>query len=214
MSNSLATLNGYLDTALNDASDMTWASAEKNNVIDWAVAMLWPRVSFPTDPTSTTLSLVAGTYFYELPADDGTIMAVSKLGLVADDDTELGFLTSSWEIVGDVYATASAPQIHISPVIVDSYAGGVVRVYGYCRFDTSAALIPDEYVPPVLATARAELYRRVTGDRTRFKAWLSRQQTQNVSENEALSMVADAQRDADRLRDQRKVWQRPVPGRV
>lgn len=209
MANDLATLNGYLDTALNDASDVTWGSTEKNNVITWAVANLWPRISFPNDPTTDDITLVAETYFYDVP---DTVGAVSKLFLVDADADEAGFLTpGTWELIGVPFSTQ---EVHISPSIVDANAGGSVRIYGYSRYDTTSSLIPDDYVPIVLAEARAELYRRVTGDRARFKAWLSRQQTQNVSENEALSMVADAVREAERLRSRQKTWQRPVPARV
>lgn len=208
MSNNLAGLNAFLDTALNDA-DVTWTSAEKDNILTWAVASLYPRLARQLDPTTTTVTLVEDTYFYSLPSG---VMDVSQVFVVDSNDEEWGFLTDgTWEIVGD--PILGTGLIHVSPTIVNN-VGGELRLYGYGRFDTSSNLIPDDYVPIVLATARAEAYRRVAGDRARFKVWLARQQTQNISENEALQMVSDAARDADQLKSQFKTWRRPVPGRV
>lgn len=208
MSNNLAGLNAFLDTALNDA-DVTWTSAEKDNILTWAVAGLYPRLARPLDPTLTTVALTADTFYYALP--DG-VMDVSQVFLVNADDAEWGFLKNgSWEIVGDPLQATGL--IHVSPTIVNTI-GGTLRLHGYGRFDVTTNLIPDDYVPVVIAAARAEAYRRVTGDRARFKVWLSRQQTQNVSENEALGMVAEATRDAERLSSKFKTWRRPVSARV
>jgi hypothetical protein len=54
----------------------------------------------------------------------------------------------------------------------------------------------------------------VIGDRTRFKAWLSRQQTQNLSVNEALQFLNEAVNTAERLKSEHFTWAKPIPGRV
>lgn len=212
MSNDATTLNGFLDTALNDASDTVWTSTEKDNVLSRAVASLWPRLSVEVDPTANTITLLASTYSYALP---GTyIGAVSKLFLVDTSSIEAGFLDKgSWELIGSPFT--GTPKLHISQTIVDNNVGATIRVYGYQRFQISAApYIPDEYVPLVLSVARAELLRRMVTDRSRFQVWLSRQQTQNISVNEGLQMVGEAQQEAQRERAQFKIWQRPVAARV
>lgn len=212
MSNNLAGLNGYLDTALADTADTTWTSDEKNNVLTWVVAGLYPRLARPLDPqaASSTVTLVADTYFYAL---DTSIMDVSKIAFVDSDDNEGGFLDSdSWEITGS--QLAGTAYVHVAPAFVDANAGGTLRLYGYGRYDTSTNLVPDDYVPLVIALARAECYRRLVGDRARFREWLSRQQTQNISVNEALQMVNEADNEAAKLRASFKTWRRPVAGRI
>ena len=83
----------------------------------------------------------------------------------------------------------------------------------YTKYDTTTHLIPDDLVQLVLAYSRAEAYRRLAGDRQRFTAWLSRNQTQNISINEMLQMINEAETEARRLKAERKTWQKPVPGR-
>lgn len=208
MANDLATLKGHLDTQLADTGNTVWGTTEKNNLITWAVAGLWPRLGRVFDPTSTTVTLVEGTYFYSLPT--GAI-DVSRIDWKDTGDVERGTLVDgSWELVGD--PLMGTGKLHVSPAYAD--AGGTLRLHAYGRFDTSTNLIPDDYVPLVLAIARAEAYRRVAGDRSRFKIWLARHQGQNTSVNELAQLVGEATREAERLRSQFKTWRRPMPARV
>lgn len=208
MSNNAAGLNAFLDAQLNDAADTVWPAADKDNVILWAVAGLYPHISRVIDPSTATIDLTPGTYFYALPTG---ILNVSRVEYINTAGDEVGSLANgSWELTGDpLLGTA---LIHIAPSITD--ADGTVRVHGYGRYDTTSNLIPDEYVPLVLALARAELYRRTAGDRARYQEWMSRQQVQNVSVNELLQMVNEADNEAKQLRTRYRTWQKPVPGRV
>jgi hypothetical protein len=207
MSNDLATLTTKLSVALNDEAYATWAQAELNDLITYAIASLYPHLSRPLDPTSTTVTLVTTTYFYALPAG---VMAVSRVDWVDTDSNELGPLSSGWEVVGSpVLGTA---KLHVSPVIAQQ--GGTLRLTGYGRFDATANYVPDDYVRLVLALARAEAYRRMAGDRVRFKEWLASNQTQNVTVNELLLLINEADSEADKLYRLHRVWQRPVPGRT
>jgi len=209
MVNDLVALNASLDLALNDAADTVWTSAEKNEIINWAVDSLWPRVSRPLDPDSTAIALDDDVFFYPLPSD---VMAVSRVDWLEEDGyTEHGQLSNgSWSVEGNVYDSTGV--LRVDPYIVAQ--GGVLRLYGYARYDTVNYLLPRQFIPEVLAVARAEAYRRLVGDRARFKAWLSRQQTQNTSVNELTQLVNDADGEARRLRVLNKVWMRPVPGRA
>lgn len=208
MSNTLATMNGKLATQLRDTGYATWASAEMDDLLTYALARLYPILSRPLDPTSTTVALVATTYFYSLPAG---VMAVSRVDWVDTDSNELGPLgLGSWEIVGSpILGTA---KLHVSPVVVQS--GGTLRLNGYGRFDLSTNLIPDDYVALLLAVARAEAYRRMAGDRSKFKEWLAQNQTANITVNELMLLINEADAEAERLRRQLRVWQLPVPARV
>ena len=216
MANDIDTLLPALERALRDESDpQTWMNQEKADLIRWAIADLWPRVSREIDQTATAnkITLVAGTYFYALPAG---VLAVSRVDYVDGQSNEAGPLApGSWEVTGDPLAATSTAKLHIPPSVAE--AGGSLRLIGYGRYDlvtgASGNLIPDELVPLVLATARAEAYRRMGSDRARFEAWLTRNQVENISINELVILINEADSEAERLWRRHKKWQRPVPAR-
>ena len=208
MANDLATLNAALDTQLADGDNSVWASAEKDSLLTWAVAGLWPRLARELDPTSYTVTLVTADYFYAVSA---ALLSVNRVDWLDTDNTELGPLPGgTWEILGNLLAGTA--QIHVAPAIVEQ--GGTLRLLGYGRYDVATNLIPDDYVALVLAIARAEALRRLVGNRARFKQWLSRQQTQNTTVNELILMVNEADAEAKALRSMYRTWRRPVPGRI
>lgn len=208
MANTLATLNNKLATALRDTAYETWGTAEMDDLLKWSVATLWPRFSRPLDPTTTTVALVDGTEYYSLPAG---VMNVSRCDLLNSSSEYVGpVFGGAWEITGDTYAGTA--KLHVSPQIPSS--GGTLQLHGYGRYDTSSNPVPDDFVLLVLAKARAEAYRRIAADRERFKNWLARNQAQNVTVNELLLMIAEADREAFRQEQHTRVWQRPVQGRV
>lgn len=208
MANNAATLNTKLATALRDTTYATWTTGELDDLIAWSVARLFGRVSRPLDPTTTTITLVADTFYYSLPAG---VLSVSRVDYLDTSGNELGPISGrAWELVGDTLLGTG--KLHISPRIVASL--GTLRLHGYGRYDVSTNLIADDYVPLVLARARAEAYRRVMSDRERFKTWLARNQTQNVSINEMLQVINEADAEANRLARETHVWQKPVPGRA
>lgn len=210
MPNDLATLKGKLATQLNDESDVDWSATEKNDLITWAVANLWPRRRREIDPSlaSSEISLVAGTIFYAAPSGMEHIV---RLDWKDADGNEGGPIWNGWEETGDPFG--GTLKIKVAPVIAER--GGKLRVYGYGRYNTSTALVPDDYVPLVLAKARAEAYRRMGADRARFKNWQSRHPDQDISMNELLQLINEADAEA-RLLDAElpTTVQRPVPGRV
>lgn len=207
MANDIDTLLPQLKIALRDTDDATWSDSEKRNLIKWAVTGLWPRISRPLDPTATTVSLVAGTYYYSLPSG---VVAVSTIDRVGADGHEYGPMsTGSWTIDGSTLDGTA--KLHVSPVIADG--GGTLRLGGYGRYDITTNYILDDHVPLVIAMARAEAYRRMAADREQFKTWLARNQSQNVTINELVMLINEADNEVMRLRSLLKVWQRPVPGR-
>lgn len=209
MPNDLATLNAKLVTQLRDTgSTLVWASTEKDDLLTWAMASLWPRFSRPLDPAVATVALVADTYFYALPAG---VRAVSRVDYIDASGNEFGPLHGkSWEIAGDAFYGTG--KLHVAPAIVAQ--GGTLRLNGYGIYDGTTNLIPDILVPLVLATARAEAYRRVAGNRAKFEEWLTVNQVQNVSVNELTQLVNEADNEMQRLKAQLpRTWQKPVPGR-
>lgn len=212
MANDLATLNGYLKVALRDPLDETWTSAEKGNLLTWAIAQLGSRMS---KRATATVAISPTVSWYDL----------SALGLATVDRVDLyngsPFSAASrrmmalpggtWEVTGDILS-GSSPQLYINPNYAT--AGYYMLLHGTAKFDTASSLVPDRYVPAVLAVARAEAYRRVTADRMRFKAWLAKNQVQNVSVNEMIQMVNEADAEAQRLIGNVQITGKPVPGRV
>lgn len=211
MPNSLATLRGYLETQLRDsAAPLVWSQTEKENLLTWATAGLYPRIARPIDPSAAAakITMVANTYYYSMPTG---MLEAFRIDWVAADDTENGPISgAAWEIVGD--AIGGAAKIHVSPRLIE--AGDTLRVHGYGRYDLTTNYPPDDYVPLILAKARAEAVRRVLADRERFKTWLSRNQSQNVSVNELLQMVNEADNEALRLQRQYRTPRKPVRGRI
>ena len=207
MANDLATLNTKLATALRDEAYGTWDSTELDDLITWAVADLYPRFARPLDPETTTVTLVADTYFYDLPSG---VKEVSAVELYNGTD-EYGALDGlSWSVVGDAYGGTG--KIRIVPQIAQS--AYTVRLYGWGIYDTATNLIPDTLVPLVIANARAEALRRVADDRSKFEQWLAQNQKQNVTVNELLQMVGGAESAAVRLDSRlQRTWRLPVPGR-
>lgn len=213
MANDLATLKTSLKTALSDPTFVTWSEAELTEILTQNVARLWPRFSYQPDPTTATVSLVAGTEYYSVPANLRTISRIERY----DGDTEYGSIDgSTWALTGS--PELGTVKLHISPTIAE--AGGTLRLVGNAAWPLTGVTIgltttyiPDELANIVLAFSRVEAYRRVVGERGRFSAWLARNQSQNVSVNELLSMVNESESAARRLLGERRSWQAPVPGR-
>jgi hypothetical protein len=205
----LAYLNAALTTELSDSSHLTWSSAEKDQAINEVVADLYPRVSRVLDPDSVAVALDDNVYFYPLPY---YVMNVSRVDWLNEDDfDEYGELENGlWSFEGD--PDEGTATLRVDPFIVAQ--GGVLRCYAYARYDTASNPIPMQYVSEVLARAKVKLLRSIATDRSRFTAWLSRDQGQNVSVNELLQQIRESDQEADRLESKHKVWQRPVPGRA
>lgn len=208
MPNDLATLNGKLATALRDTTYATWATGEMDELLERAVDSLFPRYMRPLDPETTTVTVVADDYYYSLPAG---VRLVDRVDRYDSGGVDHGAVSGRhWELVGDVMSGTG--KLHIGAI---ASAGDVLHLQGYGLYDTSSNPVPDILIELVLARARSEAYRRVLADRERFKAWLARNQNQNVSLNEMLQLSRDADADADKhARMAPRTWQRPVSGRV
>lgn len=204
MANTAEGLIPRLSTQLRDPSLQTWGRDELESLLTQAIARLYPRISRPMDPTSTTIALVDGTAFYALPAG---VLSVSRVDLVDADSVERGSLPpGTWEIVGDPFSGAG--KLRVAEQI--TRIGGTLRINGYGAYED----VPEQYVTLVLATARAEAIRRLMGDRARFKQWAVRNQVQNISVNELAQMVNEADAEADLQRRTHVTWRKPLPGRA
>lgn len=216
--NDLELLRQRFRDQLSDISDETWPAGEKDDLLTWAVRRLATRFYRPLDPRAATqtVTLVASTYFYTL---DTNIVKVHRVDWKSSQSDELGPIDgSAWEVVGD--PLAGGLKLHVSPTIVEQ--GGTLYLNAYGRYTLPnqtasatvlATAIPDDLVALVLALARAEAYRRILVDRVRFRQWINVNQVQNVSVNELMQMVNEADAAAEREWVVLRRWQKPVPGR-
>lgn len=208
MTNNLVTMRERLRQQLSDVDDATWDAGEKDDLLNWALRRLNYKVPRALDPSSYTITLVADTYWYAVPA---ALTSLERVVIVDADGDEVG-RTVSWELVGDILGGTA--KIHVAPAIVEGYVGGELWLYGAGRYDLDTNYIPDELVPAVLANARAEALGRLVSNRMQFKQWQVANQVQNISVNELLQMVNQAERAAAEETALLKRWQMPVTGRL
>ena len=208
MANDLATLSTKLSTALRVTAHDTWDATEVNDLVTWAVDGLYPRYARTLDPESDTIALVDEQYFYDLPAGVVEVSTVETY----DDSNEYGAMDGqAWSVVGD--PEAGSGKLHIAPVFAST--GDTARLYGDGKNNVETNLIPDTLVPLVIARARAEAYRREAARRANFQQWQATEQTQNVSVNELVLLINEADADANQLSGRlQRTWRRPVPGRL
>jgi hypothetical protein len=212
VANDSDTLVEKLLVALRDPEQATWNAQdpdELSDIIVWSVASMYPHLARQLDPSDpgSQVTLVTDQTFYPIPA---AFLEVYRLDRLDEDDNEAGPVADgTWEIVGSLIDGLG--QLHVATSVVNQL--GTLRLYGFGRYDDDNA-VPDDYVPIVLARARAEAFRRVVSNRERFTAWLVRNQTQNISVNELLQMVNEADAEAERLYRRFRTARQPVPGRL
>jgi hypothetical protein len=215
MANDLETMRQRLRDVLYDVDDETWNAGEKDDILGVAVRRLSQRLPRPLDPTvaAQTVTLVTLTYFYAI---DSGISNIEKVFYINSDSDRIGYLEAGWEVTGDI--TAGTAKLHVAPKVVERL--GTLQITGTGRYTlvtkaaSQTAAIPDDYIPVVLAYSRAESYRRLLSDRARFYQWQNTNQVQNVSLNELIQMVNEADRQADDEWVSIKRWQQPVIGRI
>lgn len=204
MANDLATLSTKLSTQLRDTDEAVWVDAEREDLLTWACAALFPRLS---KSVREIVTLADDDDQYALT----TVREASRVDLLDDDDKLITPLPGgTWEVWGDTYQ--SSVTLYVNPAY--AMTGRTLRVHGYQPYDLSTTLPPDAFVPLILAAARAEALRRMIGDRAKFEQWMAENQTQNVTVNELVLMVNEADAERERLMRSLKVWRKPVPGRA
>lgn len=209
MANDLTTMRERLRQQLSDVNDDTWDAGEKDDLLLWAMRRMNYKVPRPLDPNATAqvISLVTDTYFYSI---DSTIRNVERVALYDDQGDYNGTITA-WEVSGDILKGTG--QIHIAPALVEGWVGGEVHLYASGNYDYVTNLVPDDYVAALLALSRSEALRRLITDRARFKQWQVANQVQNISVNELIQMVNEADRAAAEEQALLKQWQKPVTAR-
>jgi len=151
-------------------------------------------------------------------AADDIIDTTTAHGLTAGAAVEFSGLTGGTGLIAGVAYFVIAANLAGTTFQVSTVTGGTA-----VNFSTDITAgkvyathyVPDDYVSLALAQARAEALRRMADDRSKFEVWLARNQKQNVTVNELLQMVNDADIEMERLRRRLpRTWRRPVPGRL
>lgn len=208
MANDLATLTTKLATQLRDTDHAVWAEAEKQDLLTWATRGLYPRYAramvepiWPLDPDTENYALPTG------------MMEVTRVeqGEVATDQFVRVLGPGTWYVYGNELDGGAA--LFVNRVYTD--ADYYLILHGFGRYDLVTNLPPDDFVPLILALARAEAYQRVSGERSRFLQWQASEQEQDTSVNELLGLIDRAEATALRYRALLPQTQRrPVPGRM
>lgn len=214
MANALEDMRARLRTQLADVDDEVWDAGEKDDLLTWAVRRLNQRLNRPLDPEATEqqITLVADDFFYAI---DAGITHVNRVDLIDTNSNEVGEILG-WEVTGDL--VAGTAKLHVAPRIVDQL--GTLRITGYGRYTlpsntaSQTSAIPDDYVNLVLAMARGEAFRRMMSDRARFKQWQVHNQVENISINELVQMISNADNNAREEWAGLKRWQVPVEARI
>jgi len=214
MANALEDMRARLRTQLADTDDDVWDAGEKDDLLTWAVRRLNQRVNRPLDPDAAAqkITLVADTYFYAI---DAGITHVNRIDMIDTASNEMGEILG-WEVTGSL--VSGTAKLHVSPRIVDQL--GTLRILGYGRYTlpataaSQALAIPDDYVTLVLALARGEALRRMVSNRAQFRQWQVHNQVENISVNELIQMVNEADVQAEDEWAGIKVWQVPVEARI
>ena len=203
MANNLATLRTQLSLKLRDATNATWSTGELDDILTQRAAQLWPRVGVNLTTDFTTIPYQESN---SLPATFRSVHRVDVLDVTGL--MEYTMPAGTWELRG----TPGAYTLFVNRNYVLS--GKTMRVFGYGVYDLVTTLPDDRFVPLILAQSASEALRRLIPDRAQFKKWLTRNQEQNVSVNELILMVNEADAEAEKLYQRAWTWKKPVPGRV
>lgn len=207
MANDLATLRGLLDVQLSDEDHEAWSQTEKETLVTQAVNGLYPHFARPmSEPISP---LTADTENYNAPTGMREVYRIE----VGEEATDLLI-----RVLDGAWYTYDDPLTGNLKLFVNKQYSDTAHYYivhGFGAYDLSDNLIPDTLVPVVLASARAEAYRRTIGSRARYEQWAAASHEHDVTVNELLALTQEAVADAERLRLRApRTPRRPVPGRL
>jgi hypothetical protein len=202
--NDLGTLNTALSTALRDPGNETWTTEELDDVLTWSCARTYPKIA---DRIREIVTLVADQSEYLLEH----LSEIDRVDLLDSDAIRSYALPGgTWEFWGS--GEERGGTLYINPAYASD--GPTLRVHGWGPYDLNENTPPDRYVPWILAMARADAGRREIAKRMNATNWLTVNQVQNISVNELVQMVNEADFEARTLGAAAKTWRRPKPATV
>lgn len=205
-------LGPTLETSLRDTANAVWGASEIDAILSMALEetnRARPRVvkDVMTIGTDVGDDLAEGEDQFTL----SNVYTVFRIDLLDENDKVVRPLPSgAWEVWGD--NMSSGQTVYVNPNYVRN--GMSFRVHGYGPYDYTTNTPPLQVQQAILALARAEAWRRIAGERARYEQYASNNPRSDVSVNEILGQVNEADSEAQRLLGDIKLIRRPLPGRV
>lgn len=196
-------LKPTLATSLRDSGNVVWASAELDTILGYALEetnRVRPRV------VKDVIALTDDVDTYTLT----NVWSVFRVDLLDNfDKVVMSLPNGSWEVWGD--NMSSGQTLYINP----NYArtGYSLRVHGYGPYDYTTNTPPLQVQEAILAISRAEAFRRIASERARYEQYASNNPRSDVSVNELLGQINDAEMEAKRLLADVRLIRRPIAGR-
>ena len=206
MANDLATLKTAIALKLRDSTNAIWSANEFGDLLTWACARLYPRIS---TPVIEDVALVDSTDHYTLT----DVADISRVDIIDPNSSPANQLVmqlngGTWEWRPTAPNEAGG-TLYINPQFAS--ASWKARVIGYAPYDLVTNLPGDRFVQTILGIAAAEAIRRMVTDRAKFKTWATFAQEQNISMTEMIAMVNEGDNDYRQMLGEMKVWRRPKP---
>lgn len=197
-------LGPTLEIMLRDTSNAVWGAAEIDEILAYALDetnRVRPRVVQDTIAAIVEEDTYVLTNVYDVTRVD-LLDASSKLLMPMPSGT--------WEVWGDDQTAGST--LYINPKY--SRDGYSFRVHGYAPYTyTGSTNPPSQVQKAILAVARAEAYRRVTGERARFEQYATANPRSDTSMAEMLQLINESDAEAQRLLADIRLIRKPTYGR-
>lgn len=199
-----STTHSRLEVSLRDTDNAVWSDNEIDSLLGWALDetnRVRPRV------VSDVLALIDDDSTYVLT----NVWEVFRVDLLDENDKVIMHLPAgSWEIWGD--NQSEGQTLYINPMYAREPQQ--LRVHGYGPYDFVTNTPPTQVEEAILAIARAEALRRVATERARFEQYATGNPRSDVSVNELIGQVNDADQEAQRLLSNIKLIRRPTVGKM
>jgi hypothetical protein len=197
-------LKPTLEIALSDESNEIWTTTELDTILSYALAM---ANQVRQRAVRDTIALVDDQDSYTLT----NVVSITRVDLLDEDNKLVRVLPNgSWEVWGDNSTTGQT--LYINPIYARTPYQ--LRVHGYGPYDYTTNTPDTTMQTAIVALARAEALRRLATDRARFRQWAQSNPRGDVSTNELIQSVNEADAEAQRILRSIKLIKRPTTGRM
>jgi len=196
-------LKPTLGVALRDSANAVWTSAEFDTILSHALEetnRVRPRV------VKDVIALVEDQDTYVLT----NVYTVFRVDLLdASSKVVMPLPAGSWEVWGDNMSPGQT--LYVNPVYANSTYQ--LRVHGYGPYDYTTNTPPLQVQEAIIAVAVADALRRITAERARYEQYAANSPRSDVSVNELLGQINQAEQNAARLLGDIRLIRRPTYGR-
>lgn len=196
-------LGPKLETALSDTSNQIWSATEIDEILTYALDQVnLQRQRMVRD----TITIIADQDTYTLT----NVYSVVRVDLLDENNKLVRVLSNgSWEVWGD--NNSQGQTLYINPIYAKTPYK--LRVHGYGPYDFTTNTPDSMTQAAIVAIARAEALRRLASDRARFRQWAQSNPRGDMSVNEVVQIINEADAEARRLLNSIRLIKRPTWGR-